>query len=113
LKNIRGQVDGKIEHYRTILVRLRDDFLARAAVTTEVTVLRMQDDVSNTIPVKQGRSAQLNGYTVEGDVEPGIRSRCVIVIVTKSSDRRPDRGKNRIRRNNPRIALQGRLAIRR
>jgi hypothetical protein len=35
-----------VEHYRTILVRLRDDFLARAAVTTEVTVLRIQDDVS-------------------------------------------------------------------
>ena len=112
MKNIRGQVDGKIEHYRTILARLRNDFLARAAVTTEVTVLRMQDDVSTT-PVKQGRSAQLNGYTVEGDIEPGIRSWRVIVIVTKSSDRRPDRGKNRIRRNNPRIALQGRLAIRR
>jgi hypothetical protein len=46
-----------VEHYRTILVRLRDDFLARAAVTTEVTVLRIQDgvnniqdDVSNTTP---------------------------------------------------------------
>jgi hypothetical protein len=45
-KNIRGQVDGKITQYRTILIRLRDDFLARAAVTTEVTVLRTQDDVS-------------------------------------------------------------------
>jgi hypothetical protein len=53
LKNIRGQVDGKIGHYRTILVRLRDDFLARAAMTTEVTVLRMQDDVSNTTPIRQ------------------------------------------------------------
>jgi hypothetical protein len=45
-KNIRGQVDGKVTQYRTILIRLRDDFLARAAVTTEVTVLRIQDDVS-------------------------------------------------------------------
>jgi NACHT domain len=38
-KNIRGQVDGEIEQYRTMLLRLRDDFLARAAVTTEVAVL--------------------------------------------------------------------------
>jgi hypothetical protein len=52
-KNIRGQVDGKVTQYRTILIRLRDDFLARAAVTTEVTVLRIQDDVSNIIPNKQ------------------------------------------------------------
>ncbi|KAH9960961.1 hypothetical protein BGW80DRAFT_922078 [Lactifluus volemus] len=33
LKNIVGQVDGKIDQYRTNLVRLRDNFLARAAVT--------------------------------------------------------------------------------
>jgi hypothetical protein len=62
LKNIRGQVDGKIAHYRTILIRLRDDFLARAAVTTEVTVLRMQDDVSHTIPDKC--ESRLNGVNV-------------------------------------------------
>jgi hypothetical protein len=52
LKNVGGKVDGKIEHYRSMLVRLREDFLAQAAVTTEVTVLRMQDDVSNTTPYK-------------------------------------------------------------
>jgi hypothetical protein len=51
-KNIVGQVDGEIEHYRTKLIRLRDDFLARAAVTTEITVLGMHDDVSNTTPAK-------------------------------------------------------------
>jgi hypothetical protein len=33
------QVDSKIEQFRTNLVRLRDSFLARAAVTTEVAVL--------------------------------------------------------------------------
>jgi hypothetical protein len=53
LKNIRGKVDGKVTQYHTILIRLRDDFLARAAVTTEVTVLRIQDDVSNIRPNKQ------------------------------------------------------------
>jgi hypothetical protein len=52
-KNILGKVDGKVTQYRTILTRLRDDFLARAAVTTEVTVLRIQEDVSNIIPNKQ------------------------------------------------------------
>jgi hypothetical protein len=62
LKNIWGQVDGKIQHYRTILFRLRDDFLARAAVTTEVTVLRMQDDVSHTISDKNEN--RLNGVNI-------------------------------------------------
>jgi hypothetical protein len=52
-KNIRGQVDGKVTQYRTILIRLRDDFLARAAVTTEVTVLRIHDHVSSISPNKQ------------------------------------------------------------
>jgi hypothetical protein len=46
-KNIFSQVDGEIEQYRTTLIRLRDDFLARAAVTTEVAVLGIQHDVSN------------------------------------------------------------------
>jgi hypothetical protein len=55
-RNIFGQVDGEIKQYRMTLIRLRDDFLALAAVTTEVAVLGMQhdvskiqDDVSNTI----------------------------------------------------------------
>jgi hypothetical protein len=39
LKNIVGQVDGKVENYRTTIVQLRDKFLARAAVITEVAVL--------------------------------------------------------------------------
>jgi hypothetical protein len=39
LKNIGGQVDKKVERYRTTLVQLRDNFLASAAVTTELTVL--------------------------------------------------------------------------
>ena len=45
LKNITGQVDGKVEHYRTTLARLRQEFLARATVTTEVAVLKMRKDV--------------------------------------------------------------------
>jgi hypothetical protein len=47
LKNFFGQVDGEIEQYRTTLVRLRDDFLARAVVTTEVAVIGIQGDVTN------------------------------------------------------------------
>jgi hypothetical protein len=50
LKNIGGQVDEDVERYRTDLVRLRDDFLALAAVTIEITVLRMQGHVSITTP---------------------------------------------------------------
>jgi hypothetical protein len=45
--NISGEVDGEIDRYRSMLIRLRDEFLARAAVTTEITVLGIQDDVSN------------------------------------------------------------------
>jgi hypothetical protein len=48
-----GQVDGEIEDYRTKLIRLRDDFLARAAVTTEITVLGIHDDVSNIPPAQE------------------------------------------------------------
>jgi vancomycin permeability regulator SanA len=39
LKNAFGHADGKVEQYRTNLVRLRDNFLARASVITEVAVL--------------------------------------------------------------------------
>ena len=39
VKNIVGQGDEKIEDYRTNLVRLRDKFLACAAVNTEIAVL--------------------------------------------------------------------------
>jgi hypothetical protein len=51
-KNIGGKVDEKIQHYCMVLIRLRDDFLAHAAVTTEIAVLQMQDNVSTTTPDK-------------------------------------------------------------
>jgi hypothetical protein len=35
LRNLFGQVDEKTEQYRVNLIRLRDNFLARAAITTE------------------------------------------------------------------------------
>jgi hypothetical protein len=39
LKNIVGPVDEKIEQHRSNLVLLRERFLARAVVITEVTVV--------------------------------------------------------------------------
>jgi hypothetical protein len=39
LKNMVGQVDEKVERYRTTLARLRQELLAHATVTTEVAVL--------------------------------------------------------------------------
>jgi hypothetical protein len=39
LKNIIGLVDEKIEQHRSNLVLLRERFLARATVITEVTVI--------------------------------------------------------------------------
>jgi hypothetical protein len=39
LKNAFGNADEKVEQYRTNLVRLRDNFLARASVIIEVAVL--------------------------------------------------------------------------
>jgi hypothetical protein len=39
LKNVVGQVDEKVERYRTNLGRLRENFLAHVAVLTRVAVL--------------------------------------------------------------------------
>jgi hypothetical protein len=43
LKNTVGGVDEKIDQFRSNLFRLRDNFLARAAVITEVAVLDVLD----------------------------------------------------------------------
>jgi hypothetical protein len=96
LKNVFGQVDGEVEQYRTSLIGLRDDFLALAAVTTEVAVLGMQHDVSkiqgnvskvqdgvsqiqvdvsNITPAKFEFFDSLIDSTANGDVNPNIRSR--------------------------------------
>jgi hypothetical protein len=112
LKNIFGQVDGEIENYRTTLIRLRDDFLALAAVTTEVAVLWMQHDVSkmqgdvsnvqdgvskiqvdvsNITPAKFEAFNSLNVSTANGDVKPNIRGRYETLVLITSSDRRSDK----------------------
>jgi hypothetical protein len=55
-KNIGGQVDGKVEDYRTALARLREEFLAHATITIEATVLQTRVDMSQTqVDVSQTR----------------------------------------------------------
>jgi hypothetical protein len=61
LKNIRGQVDEKVENYRTTLVRLREKFLAYAAVTTEATVLQMWDGVRTQLAEKSNQELEAGG----------------------------------------------------
>ena len=57
-----GQADGRIQGYRATLVRLRDDFLAHATVTTEQTVLCVRDDVRNIIIYISKKSNDRRGY---------------------------------------------------
>ena len=45
LKNTGGQVDKKIEDFRTALLELRKTFLDEATMTTEITALQILDDV--------------------------------------------------------------------
>ena len=69
-ENIGGQVDEKVEDYHAALVRLGQEFLDHAVVTTEVTKLRIEDDVSRV-------NTQLG--------ELSIRSWCAILTVTRSA----------------------------
>ena len=45
LKNTGGQVDKKIEDFRTTLLELHRLFLDEATITTEITALQILDDV--------------------------------------------------------------------
>jgi hypothetical protein len=47
--NMVGQVDEKVEQFRTSLARLRQEFLAHATVITEVAVLQTRDDLRKLI----------------------------------------------------------------
>jgi hypothetical protein len=61
LKNTGGQVDKKIEDFRTTLLELHKSFLDEAAITTEITALQILDDVG-IISANVGRvSIQLDG----------------------------------------------------
>jgi hypothetical protein len=61
LKNTGGQVDKKIEDFRTTFLELHKSFLDEAAITTEITALQILDDVG-IISANVGRvSIQLDG----------------------------------------------------
>ena len=61
LKNTGGQIDKKMEDFRTILLELHKYLLDEAAITTEITALQILDDVGilsadvGIIPANVGR----------------------------------------------------------
>jgi len=65
LKNTGGQVDHKIEDFRTTLLKLHKAFLDEATITTEITALQILDDVG-IISANVGRiSSQLGGIATQ------------------------------------------------
>jgi hypothetical protein len=65
LKNINGRVDKEIQDLCTTLVELRKAFLDHAAVTTELTVLQILDNVGIMTAHINGISTQLDGMTTQ------------------------------------------------
>jgi hypothetical protein len=72
LKNTGGQVDKKLEDFRTTLLELHKSFLDEASITTEITALQILDDVGiisanvGMISARVGRvSIQLDGMTTQ------------------------------------------------
>ena len=61
LKNTGGQVDKKIEDFRTALLELRKTFLDEATMTTEITALQILDDVGIISANVGNISIQLDG----------------------------------------------------
>ena len=65
LKNTGSQVDGKIEDFRTTLLKLHTAFVDEAAVVTEITALQILDDVG-IISANVGKiSRQLDGVAAQ------------------------------------------------
>ena len=67
--NTGGQVDKKIEDFRTTLLELHKSFLDVGVITTEITALQILDDVG-IISANIGRistkiSTQLDGITTQ------------------------------------------------
>jgi hypothetical protein len=60
MKNISGQSDKRIEDLRTTFVELRKAFLGHAAVITEITVLRILDDMGVISSQFSGMSSQVS-----------------------------------------------------
>ena len=62
LKNTGSRVDGKIEDFRTTLLKLHKVFVDEAAIVTEITALQILDDVG----IISGRvSRQLDGMAAQ------------------------------------------------
>jgi len=60
-----GQVNKKIEDFRTTLLELKKAFLDEATITTEITALQILDDVG-IISANVGRiSSQLDGMATQ------------------------------------------------
>jgi hypothetical protein len=65
LKNIDGQVDKKIEDFRTTLLKLHKAFVDEAAVVTEITAFQILDDMG-IISANVGKiSSQLDGMATQ------------------------------------------------
>ncbi len=65
MKNMGGQVNKKIEDFRTTLLELKKAFLDEATITTEITALQILDDVG-IISANVGRiSSQLDGMATQ------------------------------------------------
>ena len=58
LKNLGGQVDKKIEDFRTALLKLHKAFVDEAAVITEITTFQILDDMGMI-------SSQLDGMAIQ------------------------------------------------
>jgi len=65
LKNLNGRIDKEIQDLCTTLVELRKAFLDHAAVTTELAVLQILDDVGIMTAHINGISTQLDGMTTQ------------------------------------------------
>jgi hypothetical protein len=65
LKNTVGQVDKKIEDFRTTFLELHNAFVAEATVTTEITALQILDGVGIISANVGGISIQLDGMATQ------------------------------------------------
>ncbi len=72
MKNTGGQVDKKVEDFRTTLLELHKAFLDEATITTEITALQILDDVGiisadvGVISADVGRiSSQVDGMATQ------------------------------------------------
>jgi hypothetical protein len=65
LKNTVGQIDKKIEDFRTTFLELHKAFVDEANITTEITALQILDDVGIISANVGGISIQLDGMATQ------------------------------------------------